>query len=93
MANDDWAFFLKQEWVVSAGNLLKTREEVSGIIGGKTIDIKPIANRSVDCYINGRSRKSVGSAESLVDFLIHIGEDLNHDQLIEEINSILDKYY
>lgn len=93
MCDQGWAFFLKQGWVISAVNLLRSGNEVTGIIGGKTITIVPRTSHSAYCYIDGHSQRGIGSAEKLIDFLIHTAEDINHEQAIKEIDSIFDNYY
>lgn len=90
----DWAFFLKDAWIVSAKNLLKESNEVIGTIGGKQIQITPRSPHSADIYIDDLpANRGVGSAEALVNFLLDVGQRVPQEELIREIDRILDSYY
>lgn len=94
MNDDNWDFFIKKGWIVSAQNLLNAGEVVVGVIDNTEIKIVPREGSFSDCFIGNTKRKqSAGSAERLVKILISLGEDISQEQLIEEIDEILDPYY
>lgn len=90
----EWAFFLKQQWIVSAKNLLKLGEQVDGEIGGTHIKIIPRTSHSAEFYEGDFPKnRAIPSADALIEQLLAVGNNIPQEQLIEEIDDLLKPYY
>ena len=88
-----WAVFLRQGWIAAAEEMLRKNEEIECTLGEYHIKIQPRSGRFADVYKKHKAgwgvRRSYGSAERFVDYLISCVGGLPLAERQQALNRVL----
>ena len=90
---EDYFFFLREAWIVSAQNMLTVGESVELSILGKVFHIRPRGSGRGTVRIDQAPPQDFGTPDRLIVFILRSFKNESQEDIADAVSEAIDSYY